>query len=66
MKKNKLKHFQSLLENIRTNIVGVVEKSHHNIKSNEVQQMANIIDDAVSSHKVENYKGIWKNANGLN
>ena len=46
MKKNKLKHFQSLLENIRTKIVGDVEKAHHNKKSNEVEQMADISDDA--------------------
>ena len=50
MKKNKLKHFQSLLENIRTEIFGDVEKAHHNIKSNEVQQMADISDDAASSY----------------
>ena len=50
MKKNKLKHFQSLLENIRTEIVGDVEKAHHNIKSNEVEQMADISDDAASSY----------------
>jgi len=50
MKKNKLKHFQSLLENIRAEIVGDVEKAHHNIKSNEVEQMADISDDAASSY----------------
>ena len=50
MKKNKLKHFQSLLENIRTKIVGDVEKAHHNKKSNEVEQMADIIDDAARSY----------------
>ena len=50
MKKNKLKHFQSLLENIRTEIVGDVEKAHHNKKSNEVEQMADISDDAARSY----------------
>ena len=50
MRINTLKHFQSLLENIRTEIIGDVEKAHHNIKSNEVEQMADISDDAASSY----------------
>ena len=50
MKKNKLKHFQSLLENIRTEIVGDVEKAHHNRKGNEAEQMADISDDASRSY----------------
>ena len=50
MKKNKLKHFQSLLENICAEIVGDVEKTHHNKKSNEVEQMADISDDAARSY----------------
>ena len=50
MKKNKLKHFQSLLENICANIVGDVEKAHHNKKSSEVEQMADISDDAARSY----------------
>ena len=50
MKKNKLKHFQSLLENICTEIVGDVEKAHHNKKSNDVEQMADISDDAARSY----------------
>ena len=50
MKKNKLKHFQSLLENICTEIVGDVEKAHHNKKSNEIEQMADISDDAARSY----------------
>jgi len=50
MKKNKLKHFQSLLENICTEIVGDVEKAHHDKKSNEVEQMADISDDAARSY----------------
>ena len=50
MKKNKIKHFQALLENIRTEIVVDVEKAHHNKKSNEVEQMADISDDAARSY----------------
>ena len=50
MRKNTLKHFQSLLEKIRTEIVGDVEKAHHNKKSNEVEQMADISDDAARSY----------------
>ena len=50
MKKNKLKHFQSLLENICAKIVGDVEKAHHNKKSSEVEQMADISDDAARSY----------------
>ena len=50
MKKNKLKQFQSLLENIRIEIVGDVEKAHRNIKSNEVETMADISDDAANSY----------------
>ena len=50
MRINTLKHFQSLLEKIRTEIVGDVEKAHHNIKSNEAEQMADISDDAARSY----------------
>ena len=50
MKKNKLKHFQSLLENIRTEIVGDVEKAHYKINGNEAEQMADISDDAARSY----------------
>jgi len=50
MKKNKLKHFQSLLENICIEIVGDVEKAHHNKRSSEVEQMADISDDAARSY----------------
>ena len=50
MKKNKLKHFLSLLENICIEIVGDFEKAHHNKKSNEVEQMADISDDAARSY----------------
>ena len=50
MKKNKLKHFQSLLENLCTKIVGDVEKTQHNKKSDEDEQMADISDDAARSY----------------
>ena len=50
MKKNKLSHFQSLLKNIRADIVGDVEKAHQNEKSNEVEQIADISDDAARSY----------------
>jgi len=50
MKKNKLSHFQSLLKNIRANIVGDVEKVHQNGKNNEVEQIADISDDAARSY----------------
>ena len=41
---------QSLLENIRTKIVGDVEQAHQNKKSSEVEQMADISDDAARSY----------------
>ena len=50
MRKNILKHFQSILENIRTEIVGDVEKAHHKINGNEAEQMADISDDAARSY----------------
>ena len=50
MKKYKLKHFQSLLKNIRAEIVGDVEKVHQNGTSNEAEQMADISDDAARSY----------------
>ena len=50
MTKNKLKHFQSLLKNIRTEIIGDVEKANQNGKSNEGEQMADISDDAAQSY----------------
>ena len=50
MRKNILKHFQSILENIRTEIVGDVEKVHHKINGNEAEQMADISDDAARSY----------------
>ena len=50
MRINTLKHFQSLLEKIRTEIVGDVEKAHYKINGNETEQMADISDDAARSY----------------
>tara|TARA_Y100000588_G_scaffold237894_1_gene251603 strand:- start:106 stop:477 length:372 start_codon:yes stop_codon:yes gene_type:complete len=50
MKNKTLKRFQSLLENIRTEIVGDVEKAHQNIKGNQAEQMADISDDAARAY----------------
>ncbi|MZH13768.1 MAG: TraR/DksA family transcriptional regulator [Nitrospinae bacterium] len=50
MKKNKLKHFQSLLINIRAEIAGDVEKAHQNEKGKEAEHMADISDDAARSY----------------
>ena len=48
MKKNKLKQFQVLLQNIRAEIVGEVEKI--SVKENEAEHMADISDDAARSY----------------
>jgi len=48
MKKNKLKQLQVLLQNIRAEIVGEVEKI--NGKENEAEHMADISDDAARSY----------------
>ena len=48
MKKNKLKQLQVLLQNIRAEIVGEVEKT--NGKENEAEHMADISDDAARSY----------------
>jgi DnaK suppressor protein len=48
MKKNKLKQFQVLLQNIRAEIVGEVEKT--NGKENGAEHMADISDDAARSY----------------
>jgi DnaK suppressor protein len=48
MKKNKLKQLQVLLQNIRTGIVGEVEKTSG--KENEAEHMADISDDAARSY----------------
>jgi len=48
MKKNKLKQLQVLLQNIRSEIVGEVEKISG--KENEAEHMADISDDAARSY----------------
>ena len=48
MKKNKLKQLQVLLQNIRAEIVGEVEKTSG--KENEAEHMADISDDAARSY----------------
>ena len=48
MKKNKLKQLQVLLQNIRAEIVGEVEKISG--KENEPEHMADISDDAARSY----------------
>ena len=48
MKKNKLKQLQVLLQNIRAEIVGEVEKTSG--KENEAEYMADISDDAARSY----------------
>ena len=50
MKKNKLKQFQVLLQNTRTEIVGEVAKANPNVKGNEADHMADISDDAARSY----------------
>lgn len=50
MKKNKLKQLKVLLQNIRTEIVGDVEKASLNDKENETEHMADISDDAARSY----------------
>jgi DnaK suppressor protein len=50
MKKNKLKQFKILLQNIRTEIVGDVKKNSLNDKENETDHMADISDDAARAY----------------
>jgi DnaK suppressor protein len=50
MKKNKLKQLEVLLQNIRTEIVGDVEKANLNDKEIEAEHMADISDDAARSY----------------
>ena len=50
MKINKLKQFQVLLQNTRTEIVGEVAKANPNVKENEADHMADISDDAARSY----------------
>jgi len=50
MKKNKLKQLEVLLQNIRAEIVGDVEKANLNDKEIEAEHMADISDDAARSY----------------
>jgi len=50
MEKKKIKYFQSVLQEIRTEIVGGVEKSQNNGKKDEVEQMPDISDDAARAY----------------
>jgi DnaK suppressor protein len=50
MKKNKLKQQEVLLQNIRMEIVGDVEKANLSDKENEAEHMADISDDAARSY----------------
>jgi DnaK suppressor protein len=50
MKKNKTKQFEVLLQNIRTEIIGDVEKTNLNEKEIEAEHMADISDDAARSY----------------
>ena len=48
--KNKIKQFEKILQNIRTEIVGDVEKNNLNDKKNEAEHIADISDDAARSY----------------
>lgn len=50
MNKNKLKKMEILLQSIRAEIMGDVEKSSMSDKDNEVEHMADISDDAARSY----------------
>ena len=50
MKKNKLKQLEKLLQDIRAEIVGDVEKISLNDKENETEHMADISDDAARAY----------------
>jgi DnaK suppressor protein len=50
MKKNKSKQLEVLLQKIRTEIVGDVEKANQNDKEIEAEHMADISDDAARSY----------------
>ena len=50
MKKNKIKQFEKILQSIRTEIVGDVEKASLNDKETETEHMADISDDAARSY----------------
>ena len=50
MEKKKVKHFQSVLQEIRIEIVGGVEKSQNNGKNDESEHMPDISDDAARAY----------------
>ena len=50
MEKKKVKYFQSVLQEIRIEIVGDVEKSQNNGKNDEAEHMPDISDDAARAY----------------
>ena len=50
MEKKKVKYFQSVLQEIRSEIVGDVEKSQNNGKNDEAEHMPDISDDAARAY----------------
>jgi DnaK suppressor protein len=53
MKKNKLKQFKIVLQNIRTAIVGDVQKNSLDDKENEAEHIADISDDAARAYDLK-------------
>ena len=50
MNKKKTDKFRSILESIRTKLLGDVEKSNQNVRASETEQMADISDDAARTY----------------
>jgi DnaK suppressor protein len=50
MNKNKIALFRSQLETVRSELLGVVEKSNQFVKESETGQMADISDDAARTY----------------
>ncbi len=50
MNKKKIARFRSQLESIRSELLGGVEKSNHDVKENDIGQMADISDDAARAY----------------
>lgn len=50
MNKKKINQFRSQLESIRSELLGVVEKTNQVTKDNEIGQMADISDDAARAY----------------
>ncbi len=50
MNKKKLAQFRSQLESIRSELLGGVEQSNHNVKESDIGQMADISDDAARAY----------------